>query len=229
MKAEVIKNSIQQNLWDKDKNWFVCIYPNGRREFVYSIQIFDAVEAGVCTLEMEKSILSHLHEGAYLGKYGVSSVSKEDSIHYEVVDTDWSGGGSYIGDGLQLALSLYEKGSKDLAWDILKRYFWMGENLIYSPQEIYVDKPKAPDHKRANEVVGLIGAETILFGTLGLQTNYDGGLSINPQPVAEGNIVTKGFCFKGNQIDVELSLSKLKITKNGKLLYEGIPKGIKIL
>jgi hypothetical protein len=229
VKSEKIKTSIQKNLWDKNKKWFVSVYPNGLREYVYSIQIYDALIAGVCTPEMEHELVSHLRDGAYLGRCGVSSVSVEDSLHYEVVDTDWSGGGSYSGDGPQLALCMYENNHKELGWNILKRYFWMGQNLAYAPQEVYSDKPKGPDHKRANVFTGITAAEAILFGTIGLQTNYEGGLSINPQSVCKENISIKGFGFKGNQIDVTLSISKLKIIKNGKVLYEGIPKKIKII
>jgi hypothetical protein len=229
VKAERIKKSIQKNLWDKNKKWFASVYPNSMREYVYSIQVYDALQADVCTPEMENELISHLHEGAYLGKYGVSSVSAEDSLHYEVVDTDWSGGGAYSGDGTQLALCMYERSHKELGWDILKRFFWMGQNLAYFPQEVYADKPKGPDHKRANVFTGITAAEAILFGTIGFQTNYDGGLSINPQSVTKENISIKGFGFKGNKIDVDLSVSKLKISKNGKLLYEGIPKRVKIL
>jgi hypothetical protein len=229
VKAEKIKTSIQKNLWDKNKKWFASVYPDGHREYVYSIQVYDALQSGICTPEMEKELISHLREGAYLGKNGVSSVSAEDTLHYEVVDTDWSGGGAYSGDGTQLALCMYENGHKELGWDILKRFFWMGENLAYFPQEVYADKPKGPEHKRANVFTGITAAEAILFGTIGFQTNYDGGLYINPQSVTKENISIKGFGFKENIIDVDLSVSKLKISKNGKLLYEGIPKRVKIL
>jgi hypothetical protein len=229
LKAEQIKTSIQENLWDKDKQWFASVYPGGYREFVYSIQDYDALDAGVCTPEMEQALISHLREGAYLGKFGVSSVSVEDTLHYEVIDTDWSGGGAYTGDGTQLALCMYNHNHKELGWDILKRHFWMGNQLLYFPQEIYSDKPKGPDHKRANTFAGLTGAETILFGLIGFQTDYNGGLFINPQPVEKGNVNIKGFGFKGQQIDVELSAEKLKVSKNGEVIYQGIPKRIKIV
>ena len=105
----------------------------------------------------------------------------------------------------------------------------MGQNLAYAPQEVYSDKPKGPDHKRANVFTGITAAEAILFGAIGLQTNYDGRLSINPKSVTKENISIKGFGFKGNKIDVDLSISKMKIVKNGKVLYEGIPKKIKVI
>ncbi|MDR3625264.1 MAG: hypothetical protein P4L45_00440 [Ignavibacteriaceae bacterium] len=229
LKAEEIKLSIEKNLWDKDKKWFASIYPNGFRDYVYSIQDYDALQAGACNAEMENVLLSHLREGAYLGKYGVSSVSAEDTLHYEVIDTDWSGGGAYTGDGPQLALCMYQRSHKELGWDILKRHFWMGNQLLYFPQEIYSDKPKEPEHKRANTFAGLTGAEAVLFGLVGFQTDYNGSLFINPQPVEKGDVNIKGFGFKGHQIDVELSLQNLKIYKDGKLFYRGTPKKIKIV
>jgi hypothetical protein len=228
-KAERIKISIQKNLWDEKKQWFTSIYPNGFRDFVYSIQVYDALQAGVCNNKMEQALLNHLHDGAFLGKYGASSVSAEDTLHYEVIDTDWSGGGAYTGDGPQLALCMYELNHKELGWSILKRHFWMGDQLLYFPQEIYSDKPKEPEHKRANTFAGLTGAEAILFGFIGLQADYDGSLFINPQPVEKGNVSIKGFGFKGQKIDVELSTVKMKVSKNGKPVYQGIPKKIRII
>lgn len=228
-KAGLIKESIRKNLWDDNKKWFASVYPNGFKDFVYSIQAFDVLPTGVCTAEMEKALLSNLRDGAFLSKYGVSSVSAEDTVHYEVVDTDWSGGGAYLGDGLQLASFLYESNNKELAWKILKRYFWMGESFIYYPQEIYVDKPGSPAHKRANVISGLNGAEALLFGLFGFNAEKEGSLFINPHPVNEGSISIKGFCYKGNTVDVNLSINELKIFKNGKLIYSGKPKRVKII
>jgi len=227
-KAEIIKKSIREQLWDNNKKWFACLYPNGFKDYVYSIQNYDALPSGVCTGEMEKALVSHLRKGAFLCDYGVTSVSQEDTLHYEVIDTDWSGGGSYIGDGLQLSLDLYEQNEKEIAWEILNRHLWMGKSLIYYPQEIYANKPFSPTHKRANSVAGLTGAETILFGMIGLQANYDGSLYVNPNPVDKGSVSINGYNFGGNMVDIELSSSKLKIIANGKTIYDGIPEKTKI-
>ncbi|OPZ64610.1 MAG: hypothetical protein BWY83_03155 [bacterium ADurb.Bin478] len=178
---------------------------------------------------MIDAMLSHLRPGAFLGDYGITSVSAADNVHYEVVDTDWSGGGAYTGDGPQLALHLYGVQRSELAWDILKRHFWMGKHLLYYPQEHYCDRPESPAHKRANVVAGLGGAETVLFGLIGFQPLVNGQLWIHPQPTNEGSLTIQGFGYRGNRIDVELSTGRLAVTKNGLLLYQGPPKRLRII
>jgi hypothetical protein len=224
--ADKVITSVRKELWDDDKQWFASVYPDGFRDYVHSIQVYDALSVGACTPGMEKALLSELREGAYLGSHGVSSISKADSIHFEVVDTDWSGGGAYTGDGPQLALVMFEKGYPELGWDILQRHFWMGRHFIYFPQEHFCDRPMSPSHKRANVAAGLIGAETILFGLVGFQPQYNGELYINPQLATEGTIDVKGFVYRGNTYDVELSAEKMKVVRNGSVIYDGHPEKI---
>ena len=178
---------------------------------------------------MEKGLLEHLKDGRFLFSYGVSSVSAEDSVHYEVNDTDWSGGGAYTGDGPDLALIMYEQGKNDIAWDILKRHFWMGKHLIYYPQEHYVDRPAVPAHKRANECSGLIGAEAILYGMVGFSPRIDGSLWLNPQMVANENINILGYGWKGHSVSVQLLNNICIITVDRKQVYKGNPKLLKII
>lgn len=227
--AEIIKQSIQTELWNNDAQWFMSKYPNGYIDYVYSIQVYDALRTGVCNSAMTNALISHLRDGAFLGDFGVTSVSAEDALHYEVLDTDWSGGGAYTGDGPQLSLILYEIDKPEIAWNVLKRHFWMGKHLIYYPQEHYVDKPMTPAHKRANVVAGMSGAEAILFGLIGFEPNYNGQLWINPHPVKEGFIKIQGFNYKENTFDIELAPNKLIVTRNNTLLFEGIPKKMRIL
>jgi hypothetical protein len=123
---------------------------------------------------------------------------------------------------------MYETGQPELGWDILKRHFWMGQHLLYYPQEHYVDRPMAPAHKRANVVAGLSGAETILFGLIGLQPQFDGSLFIEPQLVTEGAIHLEGFVYKNDTYNLKVSKTHLSVTRNGKTVYEGRPERVKI-
>jgi hypothetical protein len=224
---QIIK-AVQKELWSDEKQWFASVYPDGFRDYVHTIQVFDVMGVGACTPEMEKALVSELNDRGYLGIYGMAAVSKSDSIHYEVLDTDWSGGGSYIGDAPQTALIMYDRAYPKLGWDILKRLFWMGKHCLYYPQEYFCDRPMGPPHTRANEVSGLCGAEAILFGLIGFQPQYDGTLFINPQVTAAGNISIKGFVFHKNTFDVEVSASKVTVNRNGKLVYKGKPQRVKI-
>jgi hypothetical protein len=226
--SELIVKAVQEELWDNDEQWFASIYPDGFKDYVHSIQIFDVISAGACTPTMEKALIAELKNGAYLGCCGVSSISKKDSVHYETIDTDWSGGGAYTGEGPQTAMIMFQAGHAELGWNILRRFFWMGQHLLYYPQEHYINRPMSPANKRANVVAGLSGAETILFGLVGFQPQFDGSLFIDPKLTDEGTININGFVYRENTYNVKASKLHLSVIKNGKTVYEGKPKKIKI-
>jgi hypothetical protein len=133
-KATDIIAAVRKELWDEKAGWFASVYPDGRREMVYSIQMFDVIHAGATTPPMTERMLQHLVQGKFLFPYGISSVSKEDSLRYEYNDTDWGGSGAYTGDGPQLASILYHLNKPALAYEVLQSYFWMGKHLAYSPR-----------------------------------------------------------------------------------------------
>jgi hypothetical protein len=226
--AAAIALAIQKHLWDDEVKWFKSIYPGGYHDYVWSVQVFDVLRTGVCTTAMKEAVIDQLKEGLFLAGYGVESISKADRIHHEVVDTDWSGGGAYTGDGPQVALTMYEQDEPAKAWDILQRHFWMGEQLLYYPQEHLVDKPITPRHKRSTIYAGLIGAEAILFGLAGFQPDGNGRLFVNPQLSVEGTISIIGFGFRGTSIDVHFSKENMKIVSDGKVIYDGKPQKIKV-
>ncbi|MFA6084326.1 hypothetical protein [Mucilaginibacter sp.] len=228
-KSTSIAENIRKELWDNKAGWFYCKYPNGHKELVYSIQVFDMLRSGVCTPYMKQKMMEQLVEHKFLFPYGVSSISKADSLHYEVTDTDWGGGGAYTGDVAQLALDLYHEHVPGKAWDVLQRQFWLGELWPYFPQEHFCDRPASPVFKRANIVAGLTGAEAILYGLIGLDPRLDGSLWINPQAPSKDKITIKGYGFRKHLINVVTNQSFLRVEADGKLIYEGKPKLLKVL
>ena len=227
--ARTIRTAIRRELWDRDAGWFRCLFPDGHSERVYSIQAFDAVRSGACTPAMAARVFSHVRDGAFLGDYGVSSVSAEDERHYELNDPDWSGGGAYSGDGPALALTLWEAGEADLAWDVLQRHFWMGKHLLYAPQEHYCDRPAVAAHKRANIISGLTGVEAILGGLFGLRFQTDGAVHWRPAPRPEGTAKLTGLVVRGHRIDLEISRRQAVATVDGKRICAGRPRPATLL
>ena len=227
-KADLIQSAIKTRLWDENAGWFRSIYPDRHSEMVWSIQGFDPIQMGVCDEEMTTGLLSHLKEGEFLFPYGASSVSAADTLHFEFNDPDWGGSGAYTGDTPQLAMTLYEAGRASQGFDILKRLFWMGEHLPYYPQEHYCERMAVPAHKRANTVSGLLGAEVILYGMVGLDPRIDGSLWINPKVPDKAEISVEGYGWRGHLVDINFSNNICKISFDGKQIYNGINKELRI-
>ena len=227
--ARAIRAAVRAELWDRKAGWFRCLFPDGHSELVYSIQVFDVVQAGACSKAMADRIFSHVREGAFLGEYGVSSISAEDRVHYELNDPDWSGGGSYSGDGPALALTLWETGRAGLAWDVLQRHFWMGRHLLYFPQEHYCDRPAVAAHKRANIVAGLTGAEAVIRGMFGVRVGVDGSVRWRPAPRPEGAVTLTGLVVHGRQFELEVRGDQAVARVDGKRVYAGPPQGVELV
>jgi hypothetical protein len=227
-KADQIQSSIKEKLWDPGIGWFRCIYPDGHPEIVYSIQGFDPIQMGVCDEEMKSGLLTHLRTGEFIFDYGASSVSAADSMHFEFNDPDWGGSGAYTGDTPQLSMLLYGIERPDLGFDVLNRLFWMGEHLPYYPQEHYCERMAVPSHKRANTISGLLGSEVILYGIVGLDPRIDGSLWINPQMPAGAEMTVRGYGWRGHTVDVDLKNDRCLVYFDGKEVYSGKNKEIRI-
>ncbi|MEV0290602.1 hypothetical protein AB0H36_41285 [Kribbella sp. NPDC050820] len=220
--AHQIRTEVIRQLWDADAGWFRSRYSDGHTELAYSIQAFDVLRSGACPPEVAAALIKNLRPGAFLGEYGVSSVSAEDARHYETADIDWSGAGAYTGEAPQLALTLWERGESALAWDVLRRLFWMGDHYPYFPQDHYSDKPGAPaTGRRANVIAGLTGAEAILTGLAGIHPNPDGSLTINPHHLPEGTLTLTNYTHQNHTINLTITPDRTAITVDGREVNPG--------
>jgi hypothetical protein len=220
--AQQIRTEVIRQLWDADAGWFRSRYPDGHTELAYSIQAFDVLRSGACPPDVAAALIKHLRPGAFLGEYGVSSVSATDERHYETADIDWSGAGAYTGETPQLALTLWERGEPGLAWDVLRRVLWMGEHYPYFPQDHYSDKPGAPPTGwRINVIAGLTSAEAILTGLAGIRPHLDGSLHIDPHPVAAATIALSGLTYRDHTIDLLITPDHTEITVDGRSVHPG--------
>ena len=229
-RARRILSAVARELWDEQAGWFRSRYPDGHTELTYSVQAFDALRAGACTPPMAAALLAHLRDGAFLGPYGVSSVSAEDRLHYELGDVDWSGGGAYTGEAPQLALTLWERDEPRPAWDVLRRVLWMGAHFPYFPQDHYCDRPAAPPRgRRANVIAGLAGAEAVLLGMAGLRPRVDGALDLAPPAWLPGELALHGLHYRGREIDLRLSTGHSEVAVDGRVRHSGAPAPLRIL
>lgn len=227
-KAGEIRKALRDILWDEEAGWFRCIHPDRHVEYIYSIQMYDALRMGACDENMTEALLAHLEDGRFLGSYGVSSISAEDELHYELNDPDWSGAGSYSGEGPELAETLWKAKCPELAWDVLRRHFWLGTMVPYIPQEHYCDKPFMPENKRANIIAGVTGLQAILFGMAGFEIGLDHKILIDPTPAPEGWYEVKGFRYKDKVIDLWIDQDRMEISVDHTRFYEGEIKKIVI-
>ena len=225
-KAESIRSAIREQLWDEDAGWFRCLHPDGHAEMVYSIQMFDALRMGACTDGMKRKMLRQVTDGRFLGAYGVSSVSAADEMHYELNDPDWSGGGCYSGEGPELAEMLWQQGESDLAWDVLRRHFWLGTMAPYIPQEHFCDKPGAPANKRANIISGSAGLEAVLYGLAGFAHTLDGKLAVSPSPAPGGWYEITGYRFENRRVDLRVNGQEMILALDGAPVYRGKPQRV---
>lgn len=222
-----IRAAVARELWDAEAGWFRSRYPDGHTELAYSVQAYDALRAGACTPQMATALLGHLRDGAFLGPYGVSSVSAEDRLHYELGDLDWSGGGAYTGEAPQLAQTLWERAEPRLAWDVLRRVLWLGELFPYFPQEHSCERPAAPPrNRRANIIAGLTGAEAVLLGLAGLRPRIDGSLELAPAAWLPGRLELRGLRYRGHLIDLEVSVDGCRASVDGRIIHSGAAPGV---
>lgn len=223
--AGVIREDIRRRLWDEEQGWFLCLYPDGRRETVFSVQCFNLLDLGICTKEMAGRMISHLRPGAFLGRFGVSSISLKDVLHYEVNDPDWSGAGAYVGTPPLLAQILWRQGWPEPAWDVLRRVLWLGQHFPYYPQEHFCDRPMAPHWKRANEIAGFAGCEALLTGMAGFVPRLDGSLWVNPRVPTGGQVEIRGYPFVGRRVDIHTSPEECEVRLDGTIVFTGRPAG----
>jgi hypothetical protein len=227
LQADTIDQVILDLLWDESKGWFRSLYPTGHAEMVYSIQVFDAIGTGLGNTAVREKVIAQLDTGRFLSDYGVSSISAKDSLHYEYNDPDWGGSGAYTGDGPQLAQMLYGLGENKKAWDVLKRFFWMGKHLAYFPQEHYVDKPIHPAHKRSNVIAGLMGAEVVLYSLIGFVPHADGSLWLNPK-LDNASLSVEDYKWKNVSFSISFANGNCTVMKDGKQFYKGKIKKLQL-
>ena len=215
--AQTLQDSMNQKLWDPQNGWFMNLYPDGSKHLVLSYHQFDLLDAGILSAQQSDAMIGHLKEGEFLGPLGIYSISKADTIHWDIEDVDWGGGGQYTGEPLRLAESLYRLGYSDLAWDVLARCTKWTEHFPYITQEIFADYFRSPEVEMPLEIAAGSGVQAVIFGVFGFRPHLDGSLEVAPSYHHElGEARLTGYKFRGHSYDVALSAWDYEVFQDGK-------------
>jgi hypothetical protein len=215
--AETLKGLMNKNLWNDNKGWFDNLYPDGKKGTIWTVHLFDALGTDILTGEQINKLACHIKEGVFLGKFGVYSIARNDSIHWDLIDSDWGGGGQYAGMPGRISRYLYKQGFAELGWDVLKRNMRYIDYFPYLPQNPKTDNPEQDRSSMPLEISAGAGMEAIIFGTFGISINGE-VLSISPNThEGLGETRLSNFNFRGKSYDIQLNNRNYSIYQDGKI------------
>ena len=213
--AEKLKGLMNTKLWNDEKGWFDNLYPDGSKEAIWTNHLFDALGTDYLSANQVNKLVSHLQEGVFLGKFGVYSIARNDTIHWDLIDSDWGGGGQYAGAPGRLSRYLYKQGFSEMGWNILQRHMRYIGFFPYLPQNPRTDAPIQDRSSQPVEIASGAGMEAIIFGTFGVRIEKD-VMTIAPNThEGIGETTLKDLKFKGSTYNIQLSKNNFAVFQNG--------------
>lgn len=221
-RAESLKKLLKSELWDAQKRWFAYEIPTFNppiREFRYTNILYFLLGTGVLDEEQESGLLSHLKDGEFLSKYGLYSIAKHDPA-FNSADVDHGGPGAYNAFPPNIAKILYSIGKNQQADDLLKRILWWGERMPYFGDSFYADTMRYREETPLQCDIGsLAGAQCVIFGIFGINSEFDGSIKIKPnQPSFANHLSLKGVKLCNQVFDVAVNNGAYKVSCQGKTL-----------
>jgi hypothetical protein len=218
VEAEKLKSLMNDRLWNDSKGWFENLYPDGTKEAIWTSHLFDALGTDYLSGGQVNKIVSHLREGVFLGKFGIYSIARNDTVHWDLIDSDWGGGGQYAGAPGRLSRYLYKQGFAEMGWEILQRHMRYIEFFPYLPQNPRTDAPIQDRSSMPVEIASGAGMEAIIFGLFGI-TAEKGRLTIKPNMHEElGETTLYNFNFRSQSYDIRLTRNDFSVFRGGKLV-----------
>ena len=217
--ANLLKKSIDEKLWNEEKGWYDNLFPDGSKSTIWSFLLFDMLESsGVVDVAKSMRVASHIREGVFLGKFGLYSVARNDTIHWDRIDADWGGGGQYCGMPFRVAKNMMKLGNTSGGWDLLNRVAGYTDYLPYLPQNPRTDKPFIDRQSMPIEISAGAGIEAILSGVFGISKSFDGILTIEPITYRDlGTAEMKGLQYRGHTYDVKMEEKTFSVWQDGAL------------
>ena len=216
--ADKLRGLMSERLWNEQEGWFDNLYPDGTKEAIWTDHLFDALGTDYLTGSQVNKLVSHLREGEFLGKYGIYSIARKDSVHWDLIDADWGGGGQYAGMPGRISRNLYKQGFPELGWEILKRNMGYIEFFPYLPQNPRTDAPIQDRSSMPLEISAGAGMEAIIFGTFGITIDKE-RLTIKPNTHEELGISTlRDFKFRGKSYSIQIDKRTFSVFRDGKAI-----------
>lgn len=218
--AETLKTRMNDRMWNPGSGWFSNVYPNNTKCDIWTNHLFDALGTDFLSGTQVNQLVGHLREGEFLGKFGVYSIARRDSVHWDLIDSDWGGGGQYAGMPGRIARNLYKQGFAEMGWNLLERHMGYIEHFPYLPQNPRTDQPIQDRSSMPVEISAGAGMEAIIFGTFGIRTD-DHTIWIKPNTHESlGTTTLRNFRFKGKSFTVEINKRNFRIFVNEKLVAD---------
>lgn len=212
--ADKLNNLVNKHLWNEELGWFDNLYPDGTKGTIWTYHLFDLLDSEHLTDNQVMRLASHIQEGEFLGEYGFYSISRRDTVHWDLIDSDWGGGGQYAGMPGRISRYLYQRGFAGQGWDILKRHIRYMDYFPYLPQNPFTDKPEQDLSSMCLEISAGAGMEAIIFGTFGVKIEAN-KLTIKPYNHEDiGEAALKDIPYKGRMFGIQLSKKTFSV-------YEG--------
>jgi len=216
--AHTLRELVNEHLWNEEKGWFDNLYPDGSKGTIWTYHLFDLLDSDHLTDKQVMHLVGHLQEGEFLGKYGLYSIARRDSVHWDLIDADWGGGGQYAGMPGRISRYLYQRGFAGKGWDILKRHIRYMDYFPYLPQNPWTDSPHQDLSSMSLEISAGAGMEAIIFGTFGVQME-DGFLSIKPYNHEDiGEATLKDLKYRGRNFSIQLKRKTFSVYEGEKLI-----------
>ncbi len=214
--AEKLEKLVEKYLWNEKLGWFDNLYPDGSKGTVWTYHLFDLLGADYLPDYQAMRLVSHLQEGVFLGKYGLYSIAPRDSVHWDLIDSDWGGGGQYAGMPGRVARNLYQKGFAGKGWEVLKRNMRYIDHFPYMPQNPRTDAPEQDRSSMPLQISAGAGVEAIVFGTFGVKME-ENQLIIRPFNNEDiGDAVLRNIHYKGRTFSIQLEQKSFSVFEGNK-------------
>lgn len=216
--AEKLKDLVDEYMWNEELGWFDNYYPDGTKGTIWTYHLFDLLGTDYLPDHQAYKLVSHLQEGEFLGKYGVYSIARRDSVHWDLIDSDWGGGGQYAGMPGRISRNLYQKGFAGKGWDVLKRNIRYIDHFPYLPQNPRIDVAEADRSSMPLQIAAGAGMEAIVFGTFGVNIE-EHQLTIKPFNHEDiGEATLRNVKFNGRSFGIQLKRKQFSVFEGEMLI-----------